>query len=327
VHLAVTQVGMLAEVFTWDPFIRGILITLLFVVLLPGSVLLVLSTDVGGRLGFLIMAAAMTGMLSMLALLWMPLSSTADIGRPNSWKPLQVITGNYTSQVIIKAASTLPVNNLAAGTKPILQPLSKAKHWFWPLQSCNDDSWHKIDPSLINDPESESDTVLANTAGVVFPPQLTSPFSATTDYVYIDGYRRGYNAGCLFSINKHKVYLPFFRAPDIVVLRVLPALPTLTLGGAPVAAQADTTKPYTYVIMERNLGSVRQPQAMLAISMGICFLVICYVLHTREKEKDAAEEEGSGGHGGAGGTPGPGGGSSGGAGGAGAARETVGAGV
>ena len=288
--------------------------------------LLVLSTDVGGRLGFLLMAAALTGMLSMLALLWMPLSSTADIGRPNSWKPLQVLSGNYADQVIIKAASTLPVNNLKAGTKPPLLPLSKAKHWWWPLQSCNDDSWHKIDPSLINDPESESDTILANTAGVVFPPQLTSPFSATTDYVYIDGFRLGQNSGCLISINKHKVYLPFVRGADIVVLRVLPALPTLTLE-APAAAVADTTKPYTYVIMERNLGSVRQPQAMLAISMGICFLVICYVLHTREKEKDAAEEEGSGGHGGAGGPPGPGG-TPGGAGGAGGAtRETVGAGV
>lgn len=316
---------MLAEVFTWDPFMRGILITLLFVVLLPGSVLLVLSTDVGGRLGFLLMAAAMTGMMAMLALLWMPLSSTADIGRPNSWKPLQVLTGNYASQVIIKSASTLPVNNLAAGTKPILQPLSKVPHWWWPLQSCNDDSWHKIDPSLINDPESESDTILANTAGVVFPPQLTSPFSATTDYVYIDGFRLGQNSGCLISIDKHKIYLPFVRGPDIVVLRVLPALPVLTLGGAPVAAQADTTKPYTYVIMERNLGSVRQPQALMAISMGICFLVICYVLHTREKEKDAADEDGSGG---AGGSPGPGGGTPGDAGGAGAGvRETVGAGV
>ncbi len=305
-HLAVTQVGMLAEVFTWDPFIRGILITLLFVVLLPGSVLLVLSTDVGGRLGFLLMAAAMTGMLSMLALLWMPLSSTADIGRPNSWKPLQVLTGNYASQVIIKGAASLPVNNLAAGTKPPLLPLSKAKHWWWPLQSCNDDSWHKIDPSLINDPESESDTVLANTAGVVLGPQLTSPFSAITDYVYVDGYRIGQNSGCVVSIDKHKIYLPLARGAHFVVLRVLPALPVLSLGGAPAAAQPDRSQPYTYVIMERNLGSVRQPQAMLAISMGICFLVICYLLHTREKEKNAAEEEGSGGAGGAGGPPGPG---------------------
>jgi hypothetical protein len=52
--------------------------------------------------------------------------------------------------------------------------------------------------------------------------------------------------------------------------------------------------------MERNLGSVRQPQALLAVSMGITFLVICYILHTREKEQDAkkAGEEGGGGDGG-----------------------------
>lgn len=322
-HLALTHVGFLAETITWDPFIRGVLITLLFVVLLPGSVYLVLSTDVGARLGFLLIAAGMTGMLSVIALLWMPLASSADIGRPNSWKPLEVITGNYASQVTVKSAASLPINNLAAGTKPPVTAL-KGKHWYWPLQSCNDNSWHKIDPTLISDPESESDVVLANTLGVKYGPNLSSPFSATTDYVYIDGYRKGFNSGCAFAINRHKVYIPFARGPDIVVLRVLPALPSLTLSASPPVVQPDTSKPYTYVIMERNLGSVRQPQALMAISMMLCFLVICYLLHVRERERDSGESDGDGGIGGGAG-PGSGGGSGAGAGAT--PRETVGAGV
>jgi hypothetical protein len=320
-HLALGHAGVLAESFTWDPFMRGICIIALFIVLLPGSVYLVLSTDVGGRLGFLLMAAAMTGMLCLLSFLWMPLSSTADIGRPNSWKPLEVITGDYASQVTVKSAANLPVDDLAS-VKPPTVPLTKTAHWFWPLQSCNDNSWHQIDPSLINDPESESDTILANTLGVKLPTALTSPFSATTDYVYIDGYQKGQNSGCLFAIDRHKVYMPFARGPHVVVLRVLPALPTLALGGAPTAALPDRSQPYTYVIMERNLGSVRQPQAMLSFSMGITFLVICYILHTREKEKDKEEE----GEAGAGGPGGPGGSGSGGPGST-PEREKVGASV
>ncbi|HEX3539736.1 MAG TPA: hypothetical protein VHT75_04760 [Acidimicrobiales bacterium] len=312
-HLA--HIGLLATTFTWDPFIRGIVILALFIVLLPGSVYLVLSTDVGGRLGFLLMAAGISGMLCLLAILWMPLASTADIGRPNSWKVLELVTGDYSGQVTVKGAASLPVGNLQAGTKPPLQGLT-TKHWYWPFQGCSDSGWHKIDPSLINDPESTADKFLANTSGSSVGPLLTSPFSATSDYTYIDGFTKGQNGGCLFAISRHKIYLPLARGAHYVVLRVLPTLPVLNLGGAPPPAQPDTSKPYTYVIMERNLGSVRQPQALLAISMGIIFLVVCYILHTRDK---AAEEEGGDGGGGpaAGGpSPGPV-----------AERETVGAGV
>ena len=325
--LALTHLGFLASTITWDPFMRGILILALFIVLLPGSVFLVLSTDVGARLSLLLSLAAITGMMCLLACLWMPLASTADIGKANSWKPLEIITGNYQDQVTVKSAKSLPIGNLLNGTKPPVTAL-KTKHWYWPLQSCNDNSWHKIDPSLISDPESESDDVLANTSGAQLGPQLNSPFSATTDYVYIDGYRLGQNSGCLFAINRHKVYIPFARGPDIVVLRVLPALPSQTQSASPPVVQPNTKAPYTYVILERNLGSVRQPQAVMAISMGITFLVLCYLLHTREKERDRREEEGSdgpdgGGSGGYGGAGGAGGGVAG----AGAQREPVGAGV
>ncbi len=325
--LSAAPAHLLAATFVWDPFIRGALILALFIILLPGSVYLVLSTDVGGRLGFLLMAAATSGMLCLLALLWMPLASTADVGRPNSWHPLEVITGDYNGQITIKGAAGLNVNDLASVAPPT--KALKTQHWFWPFQGCNDNAWHKIDPSLVNDPESEADKILANTTASLIGPQLTSPFSATTDYVYIDGYQKGQNSGCLFAISRHKIYMPLARGTHFVVLRVKPALPTLNLGGAPPAAQPDNTKPYTYVIMDRNLGSVRQPQALLAFSMGITFLVICYILHTRDREKEAADAAAAGG-GGSGGGGGPAGGAgaggSGGAGGA-AGRETVGAGV
>ncbi|MDQ6616860.1 MAG: hypothetical protein M3083_19465 [Actinomycetota bacterium] len=321
-HVALSHMGVLAATFTWDPFIRGVVITALFVVLLPGSVYLVLSTDVGGRLGFLLMAAGTSGMLCLLALLWMPLSSTADIGKPNSWKVIEVITGDYASQDTIKGTADLPIDNLSS-TKPPVQAL-KTKHWFWPLQSCSDSGWHKIDPSLINDPESEADKFLANTSASAAGPTLSSPFSAATDYTYIDGYQKGQNGGCLFAISRHKVYVPLARGAHYVVLRVLPTLPVLNLGGAPPPAQPDRSKPYTYVILDRNLGSVRQPQAILAMSMGITFLVICYILHTRDKEKEAADaaadgSDGSGGPGGSSRDGGPGGPSP--------EREKVGAGV
>jgi hypothetical protein len=302
---ALTHAGLLATI-TWDPFVRGLVILALALLLLPGSVYLVLATDVGARLGFLLTAAAISGMLCVFAILWPALSSTADIGRANSWKPLAVITGDFASQVTIPGVQGFPVNNLAS-TKPPLQGLPR-KPWYWPFQGCSDSGWHKIDPSRITDPQSAADKVLAPSssgASGTTSSALTSPFSQTSDYVYIDGYEKGTNSGCLFSIGRHKVYLPLTRSPHYVILRVQPALPTptTTTGGAPPTPKPDTSKPYTYVIMKRDLGSVRQPQFILALCAGVIFFVVCYSLHRRDKEAWAREEreKGDGGGGGAGG--------------------------
>ena len=283
------HIGIEAAI-TWDPFVRGVLITALFVLLLPGSVYLVLATDTGARVGFLLIAAGMTGMLSLLATLWMPLASTANVGRPNSWQALNVVTGTYTDHVVVKGAADFPANEPQLALPPV-QSLKK-KPWYWPLQSCDSSpAWHRIDPSLVNDPESTADKVLApsSSSSGAAKPSLTSPFSQATEYIYIDGYEKGADGGCLFAINRHKVYLPLSRGAHFVVLRVLPVLPTLNTGGAPPTPQPDKTQAYTYVVLSRDLGSVRQPQALLAISMGLTFLVICYLLHTREKE--AMEKE------------------------------------
>jgi hypothetical protein len=296
---ALMHISILAASITWDPFVRGGVILVLFVVLLPGSVFFVLSTNTGIRLGFLLGLAGLTGMMALLALLWMPLASSADIGRPNSWHPLEVITGDYAGQVTIAGAKSFPANDVKS-TKPPLKALP-TKHWYWPLQSCSDSGWHKIDPSLLSDPSSRADQVLAASSGSgATPPALSSPFSSNSDYVYIDGYTSGQNGGCLFAISRHKIYVPLARGAHYVILRVQPVLPALPTGGAPPAAQPDTSKPYTYVILDRNLGSVRQPQALLAFSCGLIFLVICYVLHTREKEDQADGDDGGGAAAGAG---------------------------
>src|SRR5450631_2290576 len=168
---------------SWDPFIRGIVILALFIILLPGSVYLVLSTDTGARLGFLLAAAALSGMIALLSIFWVVLNSTADIGRANAWKPLEVVTGDYASQVTIKAVQDLPIANPNA-IQPAVQPLAST-HWFWPFQSCPANSgWYHLSTSKLTDAESAADKVLAPAASAhAVPSRLTTPFSAATDYV------------------------------------------------------------------------------------------------------------------------------------------------
>ena len=274
---------------TWDPFIRGVLIVIAAVVVLPGSVYLVLSTDVGGRVGLLLAAAGLTGLLSILAILWLVLASTAAIGRANSWKAVQVVTGDYASQVTVKGVQDFPTSDTTSIAGPNLG--LRTKHWYWPLQGCNTTGWRQVNPATVADPESATDTVLAPTVASTkpTPPQLKSPFSLNTDYTYVGEFTKGAYASCLFAISRHKIYPPF-RSAHYDVIEVQPVIPVSAAIVPPPKPRPDTTKPITYVILERNLGSVRQPQAAVVVSMGLIFLLICNALHRRDKEIWARRE-------------------------------------
>src|SRR6202022_2626434 len=113
--MALINSGLMAGI-TWNPFIRGLLIVVVAVLLLPGSVYLVMATNTGARLGFLLAAAGLAGLLSIMAVMWLVLSSTAAIGRPNSWKPLQIVTGDFASQLTIKGFRDFPVRASATLT-------------------------------------------------------------------------------------------------------------------------------------------------------------------------------------------------------------------
>ena len=54
----------------WDIAIRGILVVLVGVVVLPGSVYLLLGTNLGARLGFSVAAAGLFGFLTILTAVW-----------------------------------------------------------------------------------------------------------------------------------------------------------------------------------------------------------------------------------------------------------------
>jgi hypothetical protein len=278
-------------------------------VVFPGSVYLLLSTNTGVRMGLLLAAAGFTGLIAVLSIMWLVLNSTAAIGRPNSWRPLEVVSGDFAAQNTIKGVQGLPVANLPA-LPPQPKPL-KTQHWYWPLQSCPPNSgWYKLSTSQLTALESTADTVLAPTSakGTV-KVQLASPFTQATDYAYLDGFDLNANGGCLFSISRHKIYLPFGRGPHYQVIRAYPVVPGTAGTAKPTP---DTSKPPVYVVVDRNLGSVHQPQAVVALSSTIVFLIICNSLHRRDKEiwaRQEAERQAAAG--------GPGGGD----------REKVGAGV
>src|SRR6478736_8721584 len=76
----------------WDPTIIGILAPVSGVFLFCGSVYLLLSTNLGARLGFLVAASALTGFMVLLSTLWLTTSTPLESpkGRTASWKVVEV---------------------------------------------------------------------------------------------------------------------------------------------------------------------------------------------------------------------------------------------
>src|SRR5436309_14276541 len=77
----------------WDPFARGLLIVIIGVLVLPGSVYLVLATNTGVRVGFLLAAAGLSGWFVIMGTIWAVFGIGVP-GRVPGWKAQEIITGD-----------------------------------------------------------------------------------------------------------------------------------------------------------------------------------------------------------------------------------------
>ena len=91
----------------WNPTIIGVLTVLSAVGLFCGSVYLLLGTNLGGRLGFLVAIAGLSGFLVLLTTLWLttPGSATgnSDLDPPHgplaSWKVVEILPSPSSSKI------------------------------------------------------------------------------------------------------------------------------------------------------------------------------------------------------------------------------------
>jgi len=244
----------------WDPHIRGALIVLTAILILPGSVYLLLATNMGARIGLLLAVTGLTGWLFLMGVIW-TIYGIGLKGRSNSWVTKEIVTGD-----------------VSQSTLDIMGDFPKGK---WRSIKAGEDKAYA-------DAQAAADQVLAPSAAppsahghVEAPeePEFESPFKSATDYVPIE---TGYEIGGdneLFTVGKHKFY--FKHSAHWSVIQVQPALPQ---EGTVLKPLPDPSKPTTTVVMLRDLGSLRVPPFVLSVSTGLMFGICCVVLHQRDKE-------------------------------------------
>jgi hypothetical protein len=248
----------------WEPEIRGVLIVVIAVSLFCGSIYLLLATNLGARLGFLVALTGLAGWLMLMGIVWM-IYGIGLKGPDPTWDAvpgrtvLQDTTalykaGVFDSRVAVPEGATFPE-----------QAELVAKEFGsegWTVLSEDDPSFGQ-----------------ASAAAGVFLEE-TGAFKAG-EYRALRVFDTG---GERYPKIGNFDLLAFRHEPHYVVVEVGALVPTRQEAGrAPPPAEVDDSRQRQYVYMIRNLGARRQPAAVLAVGAGLIFLTGCWLLHRRDR--------------------------------------------
>ncbi|MEY2779275.1 MAG: hypothetical protein RL623_455 [Actinomycetota bacterium] len=256
---------MLSTLFAiaWQPELRGIVVVLLmFIVLVGGSYLLV-GSNVGARLGFLIVMSALFGWMTVMAAVWWTYGIGLKGPEP-TWKPADPVT-------IIRDTKLLTSAGILDG--PVADGATPSKLAENASTQLQEEGWRLLDEA---DPQrgqaiAASDAIL----------QIEAEEFAAGDYLSLAVYDRG---GERYpKINESLDFIAFFHKPRYAVVEVVPVLPQRTEPGrAPAKAVADENQNHRYIYMVRDLGAKRQPAILITFGSGIIFAILCWLLHRRD---------------------------------------------
>jgi hypothetical protein len=233
-------------VLSWDPQIRGFLIVAVAVATLCGSVYLLLSTNLGARLGFLVALAGLTGWIAMLSLIW-TIYGIGDKGAEPTWKPLGIITG------AVGPTARPPLDQFPRG-------------------------WHQLPDGDPKRAEAQATVDELLTKGTK---DITAPFNKTTDYIVVNAYDIGGKRRGIHVLDKG---ITWGHQPHYAAIKVQPAVVVVPQPGQkPPTPAPDPSKPPLTILMVRDLGAVRLPSAMIFLSSVIIFGLTLSALHRRDK--------------------------------------------
>jgi hypothetical protein len=247
----------------WYPTILGVLVVVAAVILFVGSVYLLLGTNLGARLGFLVTFTGLAGFMMILTLLWTTSATPLTVlkGRVPQWKVVEVVPN-------VEKAKTEAVRDA-------VRPANAA--------SSTDASNIKsaVDAALVTKVATPTVEVGAND-------NRFAKFQQVTDYMVLNTYVIG-------GSNPRFYRLEFTHTPKYAVVSYCKtATQTQTFGLPPLppecATGADAGK--GFVVLQYDLGSVRFPPFIGLVISTIAFGLGLLMLHWREKdiyEAQAAE--------------------------------------
>jgi hypothetical protein len=271
----------------WDPQIRGILATMVGVVVLMGSVHLLLATNLGNRLGFLVAATAFFGWMFLMGITWWAYGTIGMLGQAPSWQVQEVLYPT-TEFADLDAARELDTSQMPDPEE--LRALTGDD-----LEAARDE----LEPTLGGEwrilPESDPSFGEAKATVDEFfleTPDVRLDVAGPEDYVSIYAFERGGKDALPDDPSRldritTKLKTTFWQVqhPERhAIVQIQPVREQATVvGQPPPTPEANPFDPVITVVMVRDLGDVRFPAAMVTIGSGLMFWALCVALHRRDQ--------------------------------------------
>ena len=249
----------------WEPEIRGVLTVIIAVVVLCGSIYMIMATNMGARLAFLVALAGLFGWLMLMGVTWWVYGIGLK-GPDPTWQEvpgktvLQDTQALYTAGVLqqlpdIPADATFPEEAELVAEQLLLE------------------GWDVLDTS-----SAEFGQVQAQASVFL---EEEGAFAAG-EFQILEVFDIG---GDRYpKVNESLDFFAFFHEPHYVLAEAAPIEQVRTEPGrAPVPPTIDDDAQRQYVYMIRDAGAIRQPAMVLTIGGGAIFFALCYLLHRRER--------------------------------------------
>lgn len=250
----------------WEPEIRGALTVIIGVVALMGSVYLILGTNMGARLGLLVALAGLFGWMATMGAIWWTYGIGLQ-GRQPTWKPAAPISIVRDARLLDRAEVIGAPIKIDAGATPT----DVAKAAQAELVAAG---WTRLD-----DADPRRGQAVASADDII---QNRAKEYAAGEYTAVSVYDRGGERWP--KVSDSLDFTAFFHKPRYALVELASLVPQRTEPGrAPARPVIDESQPHRYLLMIRDLGSKRQPAVFITIGSTIIFLILCWLLHRRDR--------------------------------------------
>jgi hypothetical protein len=262
--MTVTVASELLHKGLWYPTILGVLVVVAGIALFCGSIYVLLGTNLGARLGFLVAFTGLMGFMVILTLLWCTTASplTTLKERIPAWHVKEVVTRPDQSKIEAVRNIETPKNRVNA---------TEAANVKAP-----------VDAALV--PKVATPTAPLGPDDNKF---AIDEFTDVTKYQVLETYEIGGSSPQFWK--GQFTHTPQYAAVQFCQVKEAPADRPSVL--PPIPPECDDGGKTGFVILERDLGSLRVPP-FVAFGMSVILFVLgLLLLHWREKDEHARVAE------------------------------------
>ncbi len=256
----------------WMTELRGVLTVIIAVTVLMGSVYLVLATNMGARLGFLVAIAGLAGWFFIMGAIWWAYGIGLK-GPDPSWESMP-------GRTVIQDIPSLNVAGALKAPIQIPEGATPAEAAIAVQQQFVAEGWQQLASSAASYGQTSSAADGYLKSSNAFPAALPDGSAA---YKVVNVFDIGGDRSPTFADSKLDV-LAFWHKPRHVVVEVAPVIEQRAEPGrAPATPRIDSAQPHQYVYMIRNMGARRQPAGFITVGSFFVFSILCWLLHRRDR--------------------------------------------